>query len=96
MPGAPAAEPFGLDEDPARGPAPDARGEGWRLLPPSREDWLTDDEWEQWAAARCAEEEEPPDSEEAVDPDDPSLPGRAVLPRRPNIVSAPFAIFHTL
>jgi len=43
------------------------------LLPPSGEDWLTEDEWEEWAAARCAEEE-PPDPEEAVDPDDPSLP----------------------
>ncbi len=43
------------------------------MLPSSSEDWLTEDEWEQWAAARCAEEEAP-DPEEAVDPDDPALP----------------------
>jgi hypothetical protein len=76
MPGTPAGEPSGRDEDHAQGSAPDAPGEGWRLLPPSREDWLSEDEWEEWAAgsaARCAEDESLA-PEEAVDPDDPSLP----------------------
>ena len=61
------------DESAALDAADETSGDGWRLLPPSGEDWLTEDEWEEWAAARCAEEE-PPDPEEAVDPDDPSLP----------------------
>jgi hypothetical protein len=76
MPGTPADESSGRDEDHAQGSAPDAWGEGWRLLPPSPEDWLSEDEWEEWAAgsaARCAEDE-PLAPEEAVDPDDPSLP----------------------
>jgi Domain of unknown function (DUF222) len=73
MPGTPTGEPFGQDENPARGSTPDAPGDGWRLLPPPGEDWLTEDEWEEWATARCAEEELP-DPEGAVDPDDPSLP----------------------
>jgi hypothetical protein len=73
MPGTPADEPSGRDEDHAQGSAPDTPGEGWRLLPPSREDWLSEDEWEEWTTARCAGDE-PLAPEEAVDPDDPSLP----------------------
>jgi hypothetical protein len=38
----------GRDEDPAgRAGEPDVP-EGWRELPPSREDWLTEDEWVAW------------------------------------------------
>jgi hypothetical protein len=48
---------------------------GWRLVPSSGEDWLTEDDWDEWAAATAAEEE-PPDLGEDPDPDDPEDPAR--------------------
>ena len=48
----PVSPDSGRDEDPAgRDGEPDQPGEGpegWRELPPSREDWLTEDEWVAW------------------------------------------------
>ena len=38
----------GRDEDPAGRPGEPDVPEGWRELSPSREDWLTEDEWVAW------------------------------------------------
>ncbi|MGD0068095.1 MAG: hypothetical protein ABSB76_32275, partial [Streptosporangiaceae bacterium] len=50
----PATPAPGRDDDPAgRAGEPDDLGEtpeGWRELPPSREDWLTEDQWVAWLA----------------------------------------------
>jgi hypothetical protein len=81
--------PSGQDEDPARKahelsePSTGDPGQdelaGWRLVPSSGEDWLTEDDWEEWAAATAAEEEPPNPGEDPDpdDPDDPALPGDA-------------------
>jgi Domain of unknown function (DUF222) len=50
----PATPDPGRDDDPAgHAGEPDQAGEvpeGWRELPPSREDWLTEDQWVAWLA----------------------------------------------
>jgi hypothetical protein len=52
VPHGPAFPDRGQDDDPALRPGePDQTGEvpeGWRELAPSREDWLTEDQWVAW------------------------------------------------
>jgi len=56
----------------------DASGEGWRELPPSREDWLTEEQWLEWLASVEPEElPEEEDPENGPDPEDPVRPGTA-------------------
>jgi hypothetical protein len=71
----------GRDEDPAGRPGepglPDEVTEGWRELPSSREDWLTEDEWVAWLSLVEPEEWAAPgeDPDEDPGPDDPARPG---------------------
>jgi hypothetical protein len=50
---------------------------GWRELPPSREDWLTEEQWVAWLSS--IEPEDPPAEDPEDDPglDDPAQPGTA-------------------
>jgi hypothetical protein len=56
---------------------PDEVTEGWRELPSSREDWLTEDEWVAWLSLVEPEEWAAPgeDPDEDPGPDDPARPG---------------------
>src|SRR5580692_1363827 len=68
------------------GTADEFPGEGWRELPPSREDWLTEEQWVAWLSS--IEPEEPPaedaeDPEEDPGPDSPARPGAARPRSRP-------------
>jgi hypothetical protein len=67
----------GWDEDPAgrAGEPGEIPGEGWRELPPPREDWLTEDEWA--AQVACAEPEWFGAGE---DPSEEPSPGRMTPP----------------
>jgi hypothetical protein len=61
MPATPADEPSGQDDDAARmahvagnsstGDPMQDESRGWRELPASTEDWLTEDEWVAWLAS---------------------------------------------
>ncbi|MGD0607726.1 MAG: hypothetical protein ABSA53_29595, partial [Streptosporangiaceae bacterium] len=53
--------------------------EGWRELPPSRADWLTEDEWVEWLSGIEPEEWAGPGEEPGDDPACPRQPG---IPRR--------------
>ncbi len=72
----------GRDEDPARSAGgPGEVPTGWRELPPSRADWLTEEEW----VARVSSEEDeewfgPGDDPEDVAFGDPAPPGGVVAP----------------
>jgi len=83
MPTEPVPPDPGRDDDPARaagepgaaGPA-DPAGEGpggWRLLPPSRQDWLTRDEWIAWVDATEPDEWDDP-GEDPAPPHTPAPP----------------------
>jgi hypothetical protein len=47
---------------------------GWRELPASTEDWLTEDEWVAWLASMRDEEDPGLAPGEEPDPDDPPAP----------------------
>jgi hypothetical protein len=66
--GSGAADPSDLRDD---------SGEGWRELPPSREDWLTEEQWVAWLSS--VEPGEPPDEDPEDDPgpDEPARPSTA-------------------
>jgi len=88
MPTAPVPPDPERDDDPARVPGePDATGPadpagevpgGWRQLPPSRQDWLTRDEWIAWVDSTEPDEWDDP----GEDPDDdPARPHAPAPPR---------------
>ena len=87
MPTEPVPPDPGRDEDPARaagepgaaGPAGPAPGE-WRELPPSRQDWLTRDEWIAWLDSTEPDEWDDPGEDPAdapAPPPDPAHPRAA-------------------
>jgi hypothetical protein len=78
MPTEPVPPDPGRDEDPARaagepgaagpaGPAGPVPG-GWRKLPPSRQDWLTRDQWIAWLDSTEPDEWDDPGEDPAEDP----------------------------
>ena len=79
----------GRDEDPVRRadePGGGAQSDpaefpGWRELPPSREDWLTEDEWLAWLAAMPDEDD--PGLEPGEEPDPEGRPPPARMTRSP-------------
>jgi len=90
MPAPPADDPSGQHEDAARQghDAGDSAGDplqdesrGWRELPPSTEDWLTEDEWGASLASMPDEEDPGPAPGEEPDPGDPPPPARTRSPR---------------
>ncbi|MGD0064008.1 MAG: hypothetical protein ABSB76_11280, partial [Streptosporangiaceae bacterium] len=70
----PASPDPGRDDDPAGHAGepgdPGEVPEGWRELPPSREDWLTEDQWVAWLA-----EIEPEEWVDGSGPDEDDEPG---------------------
>ena len=75
----PVSPESGRDEDPAgRAGGLGEVPEGWRELPPSRKDWLTEEQWVAWVTSE--EDEEWFDPEDPEDPEDD--PGFGV-PARP-------------
>ena len=92
MPATPADEPSGQHEDAARMPheAGDSstgdpmqdESTGWRELPPSTEDWLSEDEWVAWLASMHDEDPGLAPGEEP-DPEDPPPPARKTRSPRP-------------
>jgi hypothetical protein len=91
MPATPADGPPGQDDDPARmaheagnsstgDPMQDEPG-GWRELPPSKKDCLTEDEWVAWLASMPDEEDPGLAPGEEPDPQDP--PARKPRSPRP-------------
>jgi len=93
MPATPADEPSGQHEDAARkahetgesstGDPMQDESRGWRELPPSTEDWLTEDEWVAWLASMPDEEDPGLMPGEEPGPEDPSPPPPARKPRSP-------------
>ena len=76
----PVSPESGRDEDPAgRAGGLGEVPEGWRELPPSRKDWLTEEQWVAWVTSEEDEEWFDP-GEDPVDPEDD--PGFGV-PARP-------------
>jgi Domain of unknown function (DUF222) len=63
--------------------------EGWRELPPSRADWLTEDEWVEWLSRIEPEEWPDPGEEPEDDPSNPRQPGTSN--RQPPQASKPRA-----
>ncbi|MGD0609375.1 MAG: hypothetical protein ABSA53_38095, partial [Streptosporangiaceae bacterium] len=57
--------------------------EGWRELPPSRADWLTEDEWVEWLSGIEPEEWAGPGEDPGDDPGAPpaAAPGATAKPR---------------
>ncbi|MGD0067334.1 MAG: hypothetical protein ABSB76_28340, partial [Streptosporangiaceae bacterium] len=92
----PATPDPGRDEDPAgHAGEPDQTGEvpeGWRELPPSREDWLTEDQWVAWLAKIEPEEWAGPaeDDEDDEDPG-PGDPSPGTTQRRSRGTAGPRA-----
>jgi hypothetical protein len=91
MPATPADEPSGQHEDAAR-KAHEAGGSatgdpvqdepaGWRELPPSTQDWLTEDEWAAWLASMPDEED--PGLEPGAEPGPEDPPARKTRSPRP-------------
>ena len=56
---------------------------GWRELPPSKEDWLTEDEWVAWLASMPDEEDPGLEPGEEPDPEDSPPPTRKPRSPRP-------------
>jgi Domain of unknown function (DUF222) len=93
MPAIPADEPSGQHEDAARknreagesstGDPMQDESRGWPELPPSTEDWLTEDEWVAWLASMSDEEDPGPAPGEEPDPEDPPPPARKPRSPRP-------------
>src|ERR1035441_1559896 len=66
----PVSPESGRDEDPAGRAGGLGEGpEGWRELPPSRKDWLTEEQWVAWVTSEEDEEWFDP-GEDPVDPED--------------------------
>ena len=89
--GEPGASPAGASPagaSPAGGlgggprPAADEFPGGWRELPPSTQDWLTEDEWVAWLASMRDEDPGLAPGEEP-DPGDPTPPARTTRTPRP-------------
>ena len=85
--GEPGASPSGASPPggPGGGPQPaadDLPGAGWRELPPSTQDRLTEDEWVAWLASMRDEDPGLAPGEEP-DPDDPPPPARKTRTPRP-------------
>jgi len=76
-PGEPGGSPSGGSGPGAGGTPDEFPGVGWRELPPSREDWLTEEQWVAWLSS--IEPEDPPAEDPEDDPglDDPAQPGTA-------------------
>src|ERR1700733_4953268 len=93
MPATPADEPSGQHEDAARkahetgesstGDPMQDESRRWRELPPSTEDWLTEDEWVAWLASRPDEEDPGLMPGEEPDPGAPPAPARKPRSPRP-------------
>src|SRR5580658_10329104 len=93
MPATPADDSSGQDEDAARknheagessaGVPIQDESRGWRPLPPSTEDWLTEDEWVASLASMPDEEDPGLEPGEEPDPEDPPPPLPARRPRSP-------------
>lgn len=88
-----ASPPAGSDGSPPAGPGGGPRpaadefpGAGWRELPPSTQDWLTEDEWVAWLASMQDEDPGPGPGEEP-DPEDPPRPARKTRTPRPGLGS---------
>ena len=93
MPATPADDSSGQHEDAARknnesgesstGDPTQDESRGWRELPPSTEDWLTEDEWVAWLASMPDEEDPGLEPGEEPDPEDSPPPARKPRSPRP-------------